>query len=388
MRPGTTIGAARPAATASRPRPAARAVAAAARAFETLNRPTSGERIGADPIGVTSRKVLPAGPATTSVARTTASASPIPNPNTGSPAAADRRAISAPWGSSRLTAAAAVRAGVEQQRLGLEVVAEIGVEVEVVVGEVGEAGGGEAGAVDPVQDEGVRRHLDGGHADAGIDHPGEERLELRRLGCRPLTGEGHAVDAGADGADHPGALAGRPGDGLQQPGGGRLAVGAGDPEHRQPRRGVAPGGGRHRAHGRPHRRHLHLGDRQPQRSLHQQGGGAGGHGGRGVVVTVGRGARHAAEQIARPDGPAVVGDRRDLGARVSPQLEHVDVVEELVEQHARNVPPICLDWPGRPEWGTGAHPAGGYRPVRPVPRLLRRRPRRRPCRRGCVNEMR
>ena len=61
-------------------------------------------------------------------------------------------------------------------------------------------------------------------------------------------------------------------------------------------------------------------------------------GGGGVVVAIGGGADHAAEQVAGADGPAVMGDRRDLGARISPQLEHVDGVEELVKQHPVYVP--------------------------------------------------
>ena len=85
---------------------------------------------------------------------------------------------------------------------------------------------------------------------------------------------------------------------------------------------------------RPHRRHPGLGDGQAQRAFHEQGGGPGGQGGRGEVMAVGGRAHDATEEVAGGDGPAVVGDRRDLGARISPQLEHVDGVEELVEQHS------------------------------------------------------
>ena len=225
-------------------------------------------------------------------------------------------------------------AGFEQAGLGLKVVVEVGVEVEVVVRQVGEAGGGEPGAVDPVHHQGVGRHLDGGQPHAGVDHAGQQSLELGGLRGRPLARNDLPGDASADRADHARRDAGGAGDVLQQKGRRRLAVGAGDAEHRQLRRRLAPGGGRHRAHRRPHRGDPHLGHRQPERALDQQGRRPGGHGGRSVVVAVGGRARDAAEEVAGADSPAVVRDRCDLGARISPQLEHVDRVEELVEQQA------------------------------------------------------
>jgi hypothetical protein len=66
-----------------------------------------------------------------------------------------------------------------------------------------------------------------------------------------------------------------------------------------------------------------------------------------VVVPVAGGAGNAAEEVAGAYSPAVVSDRRDLGARISPQLEHVDGVEELVEQHPFTCPYLLsADCPG------------------------------------------
>ena len=58
----------------------------------------------------------------------------------------------------------------EQHCLGVEVLPHVGVEVEVVVAEVGEDGGREAHPVDPSQGQRVRRNFDRCGPAVGVDH--------------------------------------------------------------------------------------------------------------------------------------------------------------------------------------------------------------------------
>ena len=74
--------------------------------------------------------------------------------------------------------------------LGGEVVLDVGVVVEVVAGEVGEQGGGEAGARHPPLGEGVRGDLHRAGRVAGVAHPGEQGLQVDRVG----RGVGHRLD--------------------------------------------------------------------------------------------------------------------------------------------------------------------------------------------------
>ena len=74
--------------------------------------------------------------------------------------------------------------GAEQRQLRLEVLAHVGVVVEVVVGEVGEAGDVEDEPVDAAPAERLRAHLDGDGLDAALAHEREEGVHLVRLGGR------------------------------------------------------------------------------------------------------------------------------------------------------------------------------------------------------------
>ena len=74
--------------------------------------------------------------------------------------------------------------GAEQRQLRLEVLAHVGVVVEVVVGQVRESGDVEHDAVDAATAERLRADLDGDGLDAALAHQGEERVHLVRLGSR------------------------------------------------------------------------------------------------------------------------------------------------------------------------------------------------------------
>jgi hypothetical protein len=66
----------------------------------------------------------------------------------------------------------------EQASLGLEVVLHRGVEVEVVLGQVGEQRGGEVGALDSLLGERVGGDLDRGRTVAAVEHRAQARLQV------------------------------------------------------------------------------------------------------------------------------------------------------------------------------------------------------------------
>ena len=128
--------------------------------------------------------------------------------------------------------------GREQPRLGREVVVHRAVEVEVVLGQVGEHGHREAGGVHPVQLQAVGRHLHGHRPVARSRHPGQPGLQLGALGGGAGARQGPDDRARpAGGGEHR----------RQEVGHGRLAGRAGDAHHRQvpgtggPRRRRPPG---------------------------------------------------------------------------------------------------------------------------------------------------
>ena len=122
---------------------------------------------------------------------------------------------------------------VEEGGLGREVVLHVAVEVQVVLGEVGEGADREPRARHPAQGERVARHLHRHVGDAGLTHHREERLQVGRLRRGERAGQPGAVDADADGAEQPRGAPGRVQPGLDQVRDRRLAAGAGDPEDRE-----------------------------------------------------------------------------------------------------------------------------------------------------------
>ena len=120
--------------------------------------------------------------------------------------------------------------GAEQRQLRLEVLAHVGVVVEVVVGEVGEAGDVEDEAVHAVTAERLRAHLDGDGFDAALAHEREERVELGCLGGREPRHDDLARDVALGGRRQSGDDAELAEDPLEQVRHARLAVRAGRAE--------------------------------------------------------------------------------------------------------------------------------------------------------------
>ena len=134
--------------------------------------------------------------------------------------------------------------GVEQPRLGVEVVLHRRMEVQVVAGQIGEPAHGEVHGVDPAQGQRVAGHLHHDGVDAALDHHGEQRLQVGGLRGGERAGLVAPVDPDADGADQAGDPAGGPQPGLHQIGRGGLARGAGHADDAHALRRVAVDGAR------------------------------------------------------------------------------------------------------------------------------------------------
>ena len=194
--------------------------------------------------------------------------------------------------------------GLEQQRLGPEVLLDGAVQVEVVTAEVGEDCGVEPGSVDPVQGEGVRRHLHHHRPVALVTKLGEAGLQLRRLGRR-VGARQRADDARR--------VAGGTQDRGEEHARRRLAVGPGDADDPERRRRVAVDRRGDRAEGQPGVVDDELRDgadiHRPQGVVDEQRRRPGRDGRRGERVAVVVGATQAGVHPPRRDRRGVVGDR-------------------------------------------------------------------------------
>jgi hypothetical protein len=113
------------------------------------------------------------------------------------------------------------------------------VEVEMVLGQVGEDAAGEADPGDAAELERVRGDLHGRRAVAGVEHSPEGGLEIDRLGRRPLDLLLYAADDALDGPQQARLAPGRLEQVPDEEGRGRLAVRARDADHVELRGRVA-----------------------------------------------------------------------------------------------------------------------------------------------------
>ena len=203
--------------------------------------------------------------------------------------------------------------GVEEPGLGVEVVVHRGMEVEVVLRQVGESSDREAAAVHPAQFEGVARDLHDHGVDPAFEHNGEQTLQVRSFRGGQRARNAYAVHPDLHGADQTHGPAGRAQRGLREIGGGGLAGGPGDADQGQLRRRVAVDQGRDAAQHAARRgvyQHRHIEAGLPHLLLParigQDRGRTGRHRRRRELRPVHPAARESREQIPR---------RRLLGAQ-------------------------------------------------------------------------
>ena len=230
------------------------------------------------------------------------------------------------------------RGALEQPRLGAVVVLHVGMEVEVVLREVGERGGGEPHAGHALELEGVRRHLHHAGRVAGVGHPPQHGLEVDALGSRPHDRLHAPADALLDGAEQPGLTAGRLEDGVEQEGRRRLAVRPGDADDVERGGRVAVervGGGGHRP---PRRLDQDLRHVDREVALDDERRSAPADRLAGEVVAVGGVARDADVQGSGHDSVGPIGHRRDLPVSPPPDGTRADGLDQGPKLHPRGNP--------------------------------------------------
>ena len=123
--------------------------------------------------------------------------------------------------------------GREERGLGREVVVHVGVEVEVVLREVGEQGDVVDHPVDPVLGQGVARHLHDAAVEPRSAITASTACSSGASGVVRTLPTPLVADPGLHGADQPRVAAHRRQRGVHEVGGGRFAVGAGDADQAQ-----------------------------------------------------------------------------------------------------------------------------------------------------------
>ena len=229
------------------------------------------------------------------------------------------------------------RGALEQPRLGAVVVLHVGMEVEVVLREVGERGGGEPHTGHALELERVRRHLHHTGRVAGVGHPPQHGLEVDALGSRPDDRLHAPADALLDGAEQPGRArpprvrrgAGRPSSSCRSSGdaddverGGRVAV-------------ERVGGGGHRP---PRRLDQDLRRVDGEVALDDERRSAPADRLAGEVVAVGGVARDADVQGSGHDSVCPIGHRRDLPVSPPPDGTRADGLDQGPKLHPRGNP--------------------------------------------------
>ena len=165
--------------------------------------------------------------------------------------------------------------GSEECRFGGEVLFHAAVQVQVVLGQVGETSHVEHHGVNPAEGQGMGRNLHGGAIQALLGHDGQQGMHIGGLRRGQLAGNGLAAGQDLNGANEPCCFSQRPQQGVQEIGGGGLAVGS---RHgKQVQAGSVPGpacsvySGRNGSHGTAHVCNGEHGD--SHRCPHQSGSG-------------------------------------------------------------------------------------------------------------------
>ena len=211
---------------------------------------------------------------------------------------------------------------VEEEFLGPDVFGEGLVVVEVVVGDVGEDATGEIEAPRALLHDGVRRTLHEAEFAPGVGHLAHHGVQADRVGRRVRRPDFAAVDPIDHRRDQPRAVAQRPHQVVEQRGGRRLAVRAGDAHQLQlaARMAVECRGHVGQRPGRIADAHVgHPGSRLGGHPLADHRRGAPSDGRRNEVVAVGLRSRHGEETVARPHGARIERESSHGDLRIAVQ---------------------------------------------------------------------
>ena len=228
----------------------------------------------------------------------------------------------------------------EQDGLGVAVGFHGLVEIQVVLGQVGENAHRVVDTVHPIQRQSVGGCLHHHMGAAGRAHPGKQLLELQGLRCGTLSGHHLVADqilVGADQAHLGPQLLFQ--DGLEQIGGGGLAVGAGDGHHGHAvcRMAVIVGG--HHRQGPAGVLHQDIGHGAVlRRSLTHHRGGSRRHGLSDIGVAVGGKAGHGHEDVPGCRGPGIIADTGDLHLHVRGGGPQGEPCQQRFQMHCMHTP--------------------------------------------------
>ena len=206
-------------------------------------------------------------------------------------------------------------AAAEQNGLGVAVLFHGVVEIQMVLGQVGEHAHLILHAVHPVQHQCVGGNLHDHMGAAGIPHPGKQTLDIEGLRCGALRGNDFLADHVLVGADeaHFGAQRLLQ-NGLEQISGSGFAVGSGDAHHGHMVGGVAKPVGAHHGQCPAGVRHLDIGN------FHSRGAC------RSCLaderMAVHRKARHGHKQVALLRSTGIIADVGDLHFHVRRGRQH------------------------------------------------------------------
>ncbi len=217
----------------------------------------------------------------------------------------------------------------------------------MVLGEVREPGDVEHHGVHAVEGHGVRGNLHGGGIEPALPHEREEGVHVRGFGGGEQAGDRLAAGKDLNGPDQPGPFAQRPQQGIDEVGGGGLAVRSCHPEQggrpgtvgpalvdqcRQPADHAA------RLLGEQHGDRDVVGERQQARTgvVRQDGDSTGVDGLGDEVGPVPRGARQGDVEVSRVDRPGVQGDPGDRDGTGGPGNDDADRLTDDCQRHCGN----------------------------------------------------
>ena len=244
----------------------------------------------------------------------------------------------------------------KQTGLGLLVGGQRPVEIQMLVGDVGDRCYVEVGAGDPLLSQTVRGDLQHNVAGPSLHHPPQVPLHIRGIGGGGVQTRIHLLvaDAGTDGGDHAGIEARGLEDRVDQRRGGRLAVGTRHADHRHPARREALPRSTEVPPGLPGVGHAHVGEGAPRQVRQVLGGSLSddshcplGQCRGDESMPVDLNTRNGDKQLARPDAAGIGTDASHIRYRSHPALDHRQSLEKLVQSpHHRIIKHPDLE--GRP----------------------------------------